>query len=201
SRRRHTRFSRDWSSDVCSSDLDSVWNKPVYNFFGIEYTYKQVKDNELRQGLDLQGGMHVTLEVSPADMIRGLSNNSQDSAFLKVMDRARQMLRPTGCNFTSLFIQAFAVENPDRRLRDIFANSTTRGKININDSDEQVQAVINTEIEEAIERSYTILRNRLDQFGTSSPNIQRLPGTGRVQVEIPGADNPERVRRLLKSVA
>src|SRR5690606_23171655 len=70
-----------------------------------------------------------------------------------------------------------------------------------NDSDEQVQAVINTEIEEAIERSYTILRNRLDQFGTSSPNIQRLPGTGRVQVEIPGADNPERVRRLLKSVA
>ena len=70
--------------------IDSVWNKPVYNFFGIEYTYKQVKDNELRQGLDLQGGMHVTLEVSPADIIRGLSNNSQDSAFLKAMDRARQ---------------------------------------------------------------------------------------------------------------
>ncbi|HLT81287.1 MAG TPA: protein translocase subunit SecDF [Cyclobacteriaceae bacterium] len=181
--------------------IDSVWNKPVYNFFGIEYTYKQVKDNELRQGLDLQGGMHVTLEVSPADIIRGLSNNSQDSAFLKAMDRARQMQRTTGGNFTSLFFQAFAEENPDRRLRDIFANSTTRGKININDSDEQVQAVINTEIEEAIERSYTILRNRLDQFGTSSPNIQRLPGTGRVQVEIPGADNPERVRRLLKSVA
>ncbi|HEY8512092.1 MAG TPA: protein translocase subunit SecDF [Cyclobacteriaceae bacterium] len=181
--------------------IDSVWNKPVYNFFGIEYTYKEVKDNELRQGLDLQGGMHVTLEVSPADIIRGLANNSQDSAFVKAMDRARQLQRTSGGNFADLFFQAFRELNPDRRLRDIFANSTTRDKISINDSDEQVQEVINTEIEEAIERSYTILRNRLDQFGTSSPNIQRLPGTGRVQVEIPGADNPERVRRLLKSVA
>jgi SecD/SecF fusion protein len=181
--------------------IDSVWNKPVYNFFGAEYTYKEVKDNELRQGLDLQGGMHVTLEVSPADIIRGLANNSQDSAFVKALERAKQMQRTSGGNFAKLFFQAFREVNPNGRLRDIFANSTTRGKININDSDEQIQQVINTEIEEAIERSYTILRNRLDQFGTSSPNIQRLPGTGRVQVEIPGADNPERVRRLLKSVA
>ena len=181
--------------------IDSVWNKPVYNFFGIEYTYKEVKDNELRQGLDLQGGMHVTLEISPVDIIKGLANNSQDSAFLKAMDRAREMQRATRGEFTGLFFQAFKEVNPDRRLRDIFANSTTRGKITINDSDEQVQEVINAEIEEAIDRSYTILRNRLDQFGTSSPNIQRLPNTGRVQVEIPGADNPERVRRLLKSVA
>src|SRR5690606_34599660 len=120
---------------------------------------------------------------------------------VKAMDRARQLQRTSGGNFADLFFQAFRELNPDRRLRDIFANSTTRDKISINDSDEQVQEVINTEIEEAIERSYTILRNRLDQFGTSSPNIQRLPGTGRVQVEIPGADNPERVRRLLKSVA
>jgi SecD/SecF fusion protein len=181
--------------------IDSVWNKPVYNFFGIEYTYKEVKDNELRQGLDLQGGMHVTLEVSPADIIRGLANNSQDSAFVKAMQLAQQRHRASGGNFADLFFEAFREVNPDGRLRTIFANSTTREKININDSDEQVREVINNEIEEAIERSYTILRNRLDQFGTSSPNIQRLPGTGRVQVEIPGADNPERVRRLLKSVA
>lgn len=181
--------------------IDSVWNKPVYNFLGVEYTYKEVKDNELRQGLDLQGGMHVTLEISPVDIIKGLANNSQDSAFLKAMNRAAEMQRTTRGDFTNLFFQAFKEVNPDRRLRDIFANSTTRGKIGINDSDEQVIEVINTEIEEAIDRSYTILRNRLDQFGTSSPNIQRLPNTGRVQVEIPGADNPERVRRLLKSVA
>lgn len=181
--------------------IDSVWNKPVYNFLGIEYTYKEVKDNELRQGLDLQGGMHVTLEISPVDIIKGLANNSQDSAFLKAMDRALEMQRTTRGEFTGLFFQAFREVNPDKRLRDIFANATTRGKITINDTDAQVIDVVNTEIEEAIDRSYTILRNRLDQFGTSSPNIQRLPNTGRVQVEIPGADNPERVRRLLKSVA
>src|SRR5690606_15467326 len=181
--------------------IDSVWNKPVYNFFGVEYTYKEVKDNELRQGLDLQGGMHVTLVISPVDIIKGLANNSQDSAFLRAMDRATEMQRATRREFTGLFFEAFKEVNPDRRLRDIFANSTTRGKITINDTDEQVQEVINAEIEEAIDRSYTILRNRLDQFGTSSPNIQRLPNTGRVQVEIPGADNPERVRKLLKSVA
>lgn len=181
--------------------IDSVWNKPVYSFLGIEYTYKQVKDNELRQGLDLQGGMHVTLEISPVDIIKGLANNSQDSAFLKAMDRALELQKTNRENFAPLFFQAFREVNPDKRLRDVFANATTRGKININDTDEQVIEVINTEIESAIDRSYTILRNRLDQFGTSSPNIQRLPNTGRVQVEIPGADNPERVRNLLKSVA
>ena len=181
--------------------IDSVWNKPVYNFFGIEYTYKEVKDNELRQGLDLQGGMHVTLEISPEDIIKGLANNSQDSVFLRTLNRAREMQKTNKENFSTLFFDAFREVNPDGRLRDIFANATTRGKININDSDEQVIEVIEAEIESAIDRSYTILRNRLDQFGTSSPNIQRLPNTGRVQIEIPGADNPERVRRLLKSVA
>src|SRR5690606_13050544 len=138
--------------------IDSVWNKPAYNFFGAENTYKEVKDNELRQGLDLQGGMHVTLEVSPADIIRGLANNSQDYAFVKAMDRARQMQRTSGGTFADLFFQAFREVKPDGRLRDIFADSATRGTITTNDIDEQVQAVIDTEIEDAIGRSCTNLR-------------------------------------------
>src|SRR5690606_34481916 len=93
--------------------IDSVWNKPVYSFLGIEYTYKQVKDNELRQGLDLQGGMHVTLEISPVDIIKGLANNSQDSAFLKAMDRALELQKTNRENFAPLFFQAFREVNPD----------------------------------------------------------------------------------------
>src|SRR5688572_29530700 len=92
--------------------LDSVWNIPVYNLFGAEYTYKEVKDNELSLGLDLQGGMHVTLEVSPIDIIKGLSANNQDSAFLKALATARaQQVRNHG-NFSDLFFKAYKDANP-----------------------------------------------------------------------------------------
>ncbi len=180
--------------------IDSVWNKPVYNFFGIEYTYSEVKDNELSLGLDLQGGMHVTLEVSPVDIIKGLSGNNQDSAFVKALSRAREMQKTSQDSYTDLFFKAFKEINPNTELRTIFANAATRDRISLNDSDDKVKEVINGEVESAVERSYTILKNRLDQFGTSSPNIQRLAG-GRIQIEIPGADNPQRVKKLLQGVA
>lgn len=181
--------------------IDSVWNKPVYNLFGFEYTYKEVKDNELHLGLDLQGGMHVTLEVSPIDILRGLAGNTNDSTFVAAIAKAKEQQKDSQDNFGDLFFKAFRDANPDKSLASVFANASTRGRINISDSDEQVMKVVNEEIESAIDRSYTILKNRLDQFGTSSPNIQRLPGTGRIQIEIPGADNPQRVRKLLQGVA
>jgi len=181
--------------------LDSVWNKPVYNLFGAEFTYKEVKDNELSRGLDLQGGMHVTLEVSPIDIIRGLSGNNKDSAFVKALVKANEKQKNSQESYSKLFFDSYRDDNPGKKLASIFASTTTRGRISINDGDEAVIKVVNEEIESAIDRSYTILRNRLDQFGTSQPNIQRLPGTGRIQIEIPGADNPARVRKLLQGVA
>lgn len=181
--------------------IDSVWNKPVYNLFGAEFTYKEVKDNELSRGLDLQGGMHVTLEVSPVDIIRGLSSNAKDSAFVKAITKAGQKQKDSQENFSTLFFESYREDNPGKKLAPLFASTTTRGRIGINDEDDNVIKVVNQEIESAIDRSYTILRNRLDQFGTSQPNIQRLPGTGRIQIEIPGADNPARVRKLLQGVA
>src|SRR5687768_16932371 len=181
--------------------LDSVWNIPVYNLFGAEYTYKEVKDNELSLGLDLQGGMHVTLEVSPIDIIKGLSGNNQDSSFLKSLATARTQQSKSQESFSALFFEAFRSANPNKKLTSIFANASTKGRIASNDDDSKVIEVIDGEIENAIDRSFTILRNRLDQFGTSQPNIQRLPGTGRIQIEIPGADNPQRVRKLLQGVA
>ncbi len=181
--------------------IDSVWNKPVYNVFGYEYTYKDVKDNELHMGLDLQGGMHVTLEVSPIDIIKGMAGNTTDSAFVKAINAARTAQRNSQESFGDLFFEAYQNANPGKKLSTVFANASTRGRINVSDDDAQVMKVVNEEIESAIDRSYTILKNRLDQFGTSSPNIQRLPGTGRIQVEIPGADNPQRIRKLLQGVA
>ena len=181
--------------------LDSVWNKPVYNFLGLkEFTYRDVKNNEISLGLDLQGGMHVTLEVSPIDIIRSLSGNSQDSAFVKALNEASVRHRNSQRSFSSLFFESYRKNNPDKRLAPLFANASTVGRISLNDSDEEVINVIEAEIESAIDRSLTILTNRIDQFGTSQPNIQRL-GTGRIQVEIPGAENPARVRKLLQGVA
>lgn len=182
--------------------IDSIWNKPVYNFLGIaEFTYREVKNNEISLGLDLQGGMHVTLEVSPSDIIKGLSGYSQDSAFLKALNEASVQQRNSQEQFSTLFFDAYHEANPGKRLAPLFATASTRGRISLTDSDEEVMDVVNEEIESAIDRSLTILTNRIDQFGTTSPNIQRLTGTGRIQVEIPGADNPQRVRKLLQGVA
>ncbi|MEM9859254.1 MAG: protein translocase subunit SecDF, partial [Bacteroidota bacterium] len=165
-----------------------------------EYTYKEVKDTELNLGLDLQGGMHVTLEVSPVDILKGLSGNSEDPAFNKAIALARDKQKSSQATFGDLFYESYQ-ETSNKPLADIFATAANRGRISRGDADSDVMEIINQEIEDAIDRSFIILRTRIDQFGTSQPNIQKLPGTGRIQIEIPGADNPERVRKLLQGVA
>jgi SecD/SecF fusion protein len=180
--------------------LDSIWNLPVYNLFGIEYTYKEVKDTELSRGLDLQGGMHVTLEVSPVDIIKALSGNTTDPQFNEAIKAAKEKQRNSQERFGTLFLESYK-QISQKPLAEIFATAANRGRISRGDSDDKVMDVINEEIEDAIDRSFIILRTRIDQFGTSQPNIQRLQGTGRIQIEIPGADNPERVRKLLQGVA
>ena len=183
------------------SYLDSLWSKPVYNLFGVEYTFKEVKENELNLGLDLQGGMHVTLEISPVDIIRGLSGNSQDPAFIAALQRASEMQKSSQERFSALFYEAYKEANPNQNLAILFASAANKDRVSLSDDDSKVMEFINLEIESAIDRSFTILKTRIDQFGTSQPNIQRLQGTGRIQIEIPGADNPARVRKLLQGVA
>ena len=181
--------------------LDSIWNEPVYNLFGKEYTYKEIKETELNLGLDLQGGMYAVLEVSPVDILKGLSRNSEDPAFLGAIAKAKEQQKHSQENFSALFYQAFTTDNPGVKLAPIFSNSTNIGKVSASDEDDKVMTFINKEIDDAIERSFIIIRSRIDQFGTSQPNIQRIQGTARIQVEIPGAENPERVRKLLQGVA
>ena len=181
--------------------LDSVWNEPVYNLLGIEYTYEDVKETELNLGLDLQGGMHVTLEVSPIDILKGLSGNNQDEDFQTSLTEARNNIRGTQNNYVQEFYRVFKERAPDKSLAYVFSNASNRGRISLNSSDEEVLEIINNEVDGAIDRSFEILRTRIDRFGTSQPSIQILQGTSRIQIELPGVDNPERVRKLLQGVA
>lgn len=181
--------------------LDSVWNEPVYNLFGLEYTFKDIKETELNLGLDLRGGMHVTLQVSPIDILIGLSDENNDPDFREALTEAKENVRGTQLDYVDEFYRVFKEKAPDKSLAYIFANASNRGRISLNSSDEEVIDLINTEVESAIDRSFNILRTRVDRFGTSQPNIQRLQGTGMIQIELPGVDNPERVRNLLQGVA
>ncbi len=182
--------------------LDSAWNEPVYNLLGIEYTYKQIKETELGLGLDLQGGMHVTLEISPVDIIKGLSGNNDDADFLAALERANELQRSSQADYVSLFRTAFTEISGDEKLAPIFANAANRDKdISFQSSDDEIIKLIKEEVRQAVDRSFNILRTRVDRFGTSQPNIQQLPGTGRIQIELPGVENRERVRKLLQGVA
>ncbi|OKL39130.1 protein translocase subunit SecDF [Pontibacter flavimaris] len=179
------------------SYLDSMWNEPVY----LGMTYKEVTEKELGLGLDLKGGMHVVLEVSPVEIVKSMAGNSKDPSFLKALDRAQEMQRNSQDRFTSLFAQAYREIEPDGRLSSIFSNSANRGKISYESTNEEVINVIQAEVDAAIDRSFNILQTRIDRFGVTQPNIQRLKGTGRIQIELPGIDNPERVRNLLQGMA
>jgi SecD/SecF fusion protein len=181
--------------------LDSVWLKPVYSPFGIDYTYQQVKEQELNLGLDLQGGMHITLEVSPVEILKSLSGNSQDPAFNEALKKAAEMQKTSQQSFVSLFYDAYKQIAPQGKLAALFSNSANKDKVNYDSSDEEVLSILEEDVNSAIDRSFNILRTRVDKFGVSQPNIMKLPGTGRIQVELPGVDNPERVRKLLQGVA
>ncbi|SFT75816.1 SecD/SecF fusion protein [Algoriphagus locisalis] len=183
------------------SYLDSIWRAPVYSFLGADYTFQEVKETELGLGLDLQGGMHVTLAVSPVEIVKGLAGNPKDEAFNKSVEEAREEAKTSNSKYVDLFYAAFQKNSPDQKLSSIFATAANRGRISLESSDSEILEIIDNEIENAIERSFNILRTRIDRFGTSQPNIQRIQGSGRIQIELPGVDNQERVRNLLQGVA
>lgn len=178
--------------------IDSIWNKPV--FLGM--SYKAIKENELNLGLDLQGGMHVTLEVSPVEILKVLAGkNALDPKFEKAIEEAKKAQLGSGDNFADLFFKFYQEQAPNTKLADVFASNSRKGLIDLNSSDDEVKRVIRQEIEGAIDRSEEIIKSRVDKFGVTQPSIQRIQGTGRIQVELPGVDNPARVRSLLQAVA
>jgi len=181
--------------------LDSIWSEPVYNFLGKSFTYKEIKETELSLGLDLQGGMHVTLEVSPEDIIKGLSGNPNNPTLVKALQEANRKLTTSQEPYVDLFYASIKEIDPNTNLVNYFLSAANRDRFTSDMTEVQVLQVIRGQVDEAIDRSFQILRARIDQFGTSSPNIQRIPGSGRIQIELPGVENQERVRKLLQGVA
>ena len=184
--------------------LDDISSKKVYDIFIADYTYSQCLERELNLGLDLKGGMNVTLEVVVADVIKELANNSKDEVFRASMSNTLSAQENSQDNFVNLFASEYEklAPTPNKGLAVLFA-SQLKGTINFDDSNEDVIAVLEAEVLDAIERTFNILRSRIDRFGVTQPNIQRLKplASGRILVELPGIEDPERARKLLQSTA
>ena len=178
--------------------LDSIGNEEV--FAGI--TYNTAKAKELNKGLDLKGGINVILQISVKDILRELANGSQDPAFIQALERADELQRNGSGDYLELFFQAFE-ENEDAKLAspDIFANQALSEEINFDTPNAQVKSVITRKVDESITSAFEVLRKRIDKFGVTQPNIQRLGNSGRILVELPGAKDVERVKGLLQSTA
>ncbi|WP_031529834.1 protein translocase subunit SecDF [Dyadobacter crusticola] len=178
--------------------IDSLWREEVY----LGHTLQEVMERELNLGLDLQGGMHVVLEVAPADILKGMAGgNARSSAFQAALKKAGEDKAADNKTFINRFVAAYKEAAPNTSLASVFATSANRGKISSNSSDGDVVNMLNTEINGAIDRAFQITQARIDKFGVTNPSIQRLPGQNRILVELPGVDNPERVRRLLSGAA
>ncbi len=181
--------------------LDSMMNEVVFNLGIRRYTYQDVKEREINLGLDLRGGMNVTLEISVPEIIRALSGNSQDPTFQLAMENAIQAQRGSRDDFVVLFGRAFREADPNASLAAIFATPEMRDRISFNSTNEEVLRVLTREVNDAIDRSFQILRTRIDRFGVAQPNIQKLQTSGRILVELPGIKEEDRVRRLLQGTA
>ena len=180
------------------SYLDSVANIRV---FGIT-SYKDAKEKELNKGLDLKGGINVILQISVKDILKGLSENTNDPSFNQALDKADELQKNSNDTYLESFFIAFE-ENPSDNLAspDIFANRTLSDLINFQMSNDDVKPILRTKIDESITSAFEVLRKRIDKFGVTQPNIQRLGNSGRILVELHGAKDVERVKKLLQSTA
>ncbi len=183
--------------------LDSIKNETVYNFLlgARKYTYQECKEREINFGLDLKGGMNLILEVKVADVIKALSNYNTDETFLKALKAAEEAEKSSSEDFINLFVKAFEEIDPNAQLATIFNTVELKERVSYNSTNEEVKKVIKEESQSAIDNAFNILRSRIDRFGVTQPNIQRLEKAGRVLVELPGVTDPQRVRKLLQGTA
>ena len=183
--------------------IDSIASEVVYNVVLKKYTYRECKEKELNLGLDLKGGMNVTLEVAVPDVLRSLSNYSNDETFTKALALASERQKSGGDDYLDLFQKAVKELNPEAKLSSpaFFGNKDMQDVVNSTMSNDEVVAVLRTKVESSVENAFTVIRNRIDKFGVTQPNIQRLEASDRILVELPGVKEPERVRKLLQGAA
>ena len=184
--------------------LDSVGNTPVLNLGFTEFTYDQVKEKEINLGLDLKGGINAVLEVSVKDILFGLSNDSKNPVFNEALNNATKAQKDSDKDYLQLFYEAFdAASNGSVKLSDpsIFGNKSLKDKINFKMTDDEVKPILEEEVKGSINTAFEVLRSRIDRFGVTQPNIQRIGESGRILIELPGAKDIDRVRKLLQSTA
>lgn len=175
--------------------------KDSVKFLGL-YSYQKCLETQIGLGLDLKGGMNVILEVSVPDVLDNLADHKTDVAFTKSMKEARAEHEVSQSDFITLFINAYKKNAPGHHLSEIFATQQLQGKVSPNSSDKDVEKVLREEVQAAIDNSFLVVRTRIDKFGVVQPNIQKLEGQqGRIMVEMPGINEPERVRKLLQGSA
>src|SRR5690554_4487244 len=179
--------------------IDSVAGEPI--FLGIDYN--TAKDKELNKGLDLKGGINVILQVSVKDILSGLANDTKDPAFNQALERAAELQKSTQDTYLESFFKAFDELPGENNLAspDIFFNKNLEDDINPTMTNDQVKPIIERKIDESITSAFEVLRKRIDKFGVTQPNIQRLGRSARILVELPGAKDVDRVKNLLQSTA
>ena len=176
--------------DTLASQEESAWS------------LKECREKELNLGLDLRGGMNVVMEVSVPDILKALAGNqASEEAFTKAIAKAKEEAKTSQTDFLTLFVGAFNEVNPGGQLASIFSGYTLKNKINYNSSNDEVIKVLREEVDSAIDNSFNVLRSRIDRYGVVQPNIQKLEGSSRILIEMPGVKEPERVRKLLQGSA
>lgn len=179
--------------------LDSVADNPVLGYT----SYADAKTKELNKGLDLKGGINVTLQISVKDILKGLANNTRNAVFNKALADADEASKNSDATYLELFFDAFEATKGDTKLAspEIFANKGLSDEINFQMSDDEVKPIIRRKIDESIVSAFEVLRERIDGFGVTQPNIQREGNSGRILVELPGAKDISRAQELLSSTA
>jgi SecD/SecF fusion protein len=183
--------------------LDSIGKEKVFSLGFTDFTYNEVKDKKINKGLDLEGGINVQLQISVKDIIKGLANNSKNPVFNQALAEATKN-RQGNQDYLDVFFAEFEkASNGSVKLAspDIFANKTLGDEINFKMTDDQAKKVIRRKVDESIESAFEVLRKRIDKFGVTQPNIQKLGQSGRILVELPGAKDVDRIKKLLQSTA
>jgi len=179
--------------------LDSIGDLPVLMYS----SYNDAKQKELNQGLDLKGGINVILQISIKDLLKGLSENSVNQKFIQSLDNADELQKQSDQTYLESFFDAFDSNTDPTRLTspEIFGNRTLSSDVSFDTSDDDMKSILRTKVDESIVSAFEVLRKRIDKFGVTQPNIQRLGTSGRILIELPGAKDVDRIQNLLQSTA
>ncbi|MQP24968.1 protein translocase subunit SecDF [Flavobacterium sp. LMO8] len=176
--------------------LDSIGKEEVY----LGHTYKDVTNNQINKGLDLEGGLNVILQISVKDVLKGLANDSKNPAFNKALADAKTNQKGNQ-DYIDAFFEVANSSNLKLAAADVFGNRNLDEVIKFDMTNKQVEPIIKQKVQESVESAFKVLRERIDKFGVTQPNIQLLGNSGRILVELPGAKDVDRIKKLLQSTA